>query len=90
MKIPSSLKIGGHTISIKMGSLDGKLGESDYDKGLITIDKNSPQSIQESTLIHEVIHFLNTTLGDSEMGHSLIDSLSEQLYQVLKDNNLLK
>lgn len=91
MKIPKQLKIGGHIVTIDVSKeLSGKNGESIYDKNLIEICKKLPQSQKESTLIHEIFHFLNSSISDSSMGHSLLDSLSEQFYQVLSDNKLLK
>lgn len=88
MKIPKKLKIGGHDIQVRLiefGDADGLCGNTAYSKGEITINKELPQSQREATLIHEIFHVLNTT-----MSHDLIDSLSEQLYQVLKENDLLK
>lgn len=92
MTIPESLKIGAHTIQVKLEKLDSEDIDGDYDsrKGLIRIDADMPQTLQESTLIHEIFHALNATLGDGPVGHALLDSLSEQFYQVLKDNDLLK
>ena len=89
MKIPSEILIGGHTVKIKLAPLEEN-GNSDFDTNTITIDSSLPQSQRESTLIHEILHFLNSTLGDSPMGHALLDSLAEQLYQVLRTNHLLK
>jgi hypothetical protein len=36
-------------------------------------------------LIHEAMHFMNSSLN-----HALLDSLAEQIYQVLADNKLLR
>ena len=91
MIIPSKLKIGGHQVTIRLDQkLDGKNGESDFTKNEISICKSLPRSQQESTLIHEIFHFMNCTLSDTPLGHALHDSISEQLYQVLSDNNMLK
>lgn len=91
MKIPNKLKIGGHTFKVnKKEIISRELGNTQFINGIIEIDKRLPQSLQESTLIHEIFHVLNSTLADGQVGHSLLDSLSEQFYQVLKDNNLLK
>lgn len=88
MNIPKQLKIGGHLVKIieKDGfNADSDCGEFLIDKNTITIRKDMPQDQKEATLIHEIIHVCNTTLD-----HELLDSVSEQIYQVLKDNNLLK
>lgn len=88
MIIPKKLKIGGHEYKVivsteNLGADD--YGELDMETNTISISPRIPQTNKESTLIHEIMHAINTTLD-----HELLDSLSEQLYQVLKDNNLLK
>lgn len=92
MKIPKTLKIGGHTFKIDLKSdLKGELGSCDSVKNIIEIDSNAVQSQQEATLIHEIFHAINTTLdGGHNFSHALLDSISEQFYQVLKDNKMLK
>lgn len=92
MRIPKKLKIGGHSIKIVVGKVaEGDCGEFDVMKNQIIINKNLPQSQQEATLIHEIFHVLNTTFDNGHnFSHSLLDSLSEQFYQVLSDNKLLK
>jgi len=88
MKLPTKLKIGGHTITVReMEMVDDTrcCGEASYAVGEIRINKDLPQTQKEASLIHEVLHFLNTTLD-----HALLDSLAEQMYQVLKDNKLLR
>lgn len=81
--IPTSLKIGGHLITIKQVELEEDNGYYESAENTITINSKLPLSQKESTLIHEILHVLNGTLS-----HTLLDSLSEQLYQVLKDNTL--
>lgn len=92
MKIPKRLKIGGHIFEVDDSKelSENTDADSDTKNLLIRIDKNLPQTQKESELIHEIFHMINVTLDDSEIGHALLDSLSEQFYQVLKDNNLLK
>jgi len=90
MKIPKTLKIGGHTFQVEIKELDGVLGKTTWDKPKIQIDKDVPKTIQEATLIHEIFHCINTTIDGTHLGHALLDSLSEQFYQVLKDNHLLR
>lgn len=92
MTIPEQLKIGGHVVKVvKSLSLpDDVNGEFDSRTMTITLDGQLPESLQASTLIHEVFHVLNSTFSEEQMGHALLDSLSEQLYQVLSDNDLLK
>lgn len=87
MKIPKQLKIGGHKYKVlitKTGLDSGDYGELEIETNTIRINPDLPQSNKESTLIHEILHAVNTTLD-----HELLDSLSEQIYQVLKDNKLI-
>lgn len=91
MRIPKTLKIGGHIFKIENTKRDGVMGDSDTEKNLITINPKMPKSQQEATLIHEIFHCLNTTMdGSHNYSHALLDSLSEQFYQVLADNKLLR
>lgn len=90
MKIPKKLKIGGHQFTVKEVKDYGAMGSTETRKNLITICEDAPQTQKESTLLHEIFHCINTTFGSDMVSHSLLDSFSEQLYQVLKDNKLLK
>lgn len=85
------LKIGGHTIELLVKNVNGEnyLGITDFNIPSITIDSETSQSYKESALIHEALHTMNTTLDGNEIGHVFLDSLAEQLYQFLKDNDLL-
>lgn len=88
-KLPKKLKIGGHIFSIdESKELEGANGKTFYSKNLIEIDKTLVQDQKESTLLHEIFHCMNACFDEKELGHMLLDSLSEQLYQVLKDNKL--
>lgn len=95
MKIPKKLKIGGHIYPIKVedrvakGGID-KCGTSNvYSKMGIWIDSTIGKSQQESTLIHEIIEILNSN-NNIELTETQICVLEAGLYQVLKDNKLLK
>lgn len=84
------MKIGGHNYLIKIGKLDDKLAECDYDSATVYISNTIKiQTIKESALIHEILHACNSTFGQEGIEHALLDSLAEQVYQVFKDNNLL-
>lgn len=90
MKIPTQVKIGGHIFQVIQKEMED-CGETDFHEGTITINKNMPQSIKESTLIHEILcHCLNTTFGDKKGVHEILDSMSEQFYAFLVDNKLIK
>lgn len=86
---PKRLKIGGHDYEIKLVKGLSALGLTDYNKNIISIDEDSVESARWATLIHEILHATNATWGDTREGHTLLESISQQLYQVLSDNNLL-
>jgi len=80
MTIPKKLRIGAHTFKIQIKDIEA-CGYTDRNKIIIAISDQLTQSQKESTLIHEIFHVLN-----NELDHALLDSLSEQLYQVIKEN----
>lgn len=91
MTIPKQLKIGGHIVTVDCTQeIPGADGDFSSEKNLIRISKELPQSQKESTLIHEIFHAINSELDGIVLGHIMMESLSQQLYQVLADNKLLK
>jgi hypothetical protein len=90
--IPDSLKIGGHTIKVSVEDLSKEniAGEFDSSKNLIRIAAENTTSQQEATLFHEIFHVLNSEMGGEGYAHALLESLSQQIYAVLKDNDMLK
>lgn len=92
MRIPSKLRIGGHVIRVDCSK---ELRNEDYGDfsaktNVIRISKALTQSQKEVTLIHEILHGLNACFDMTPVGHMLLESLAQQLYQVLKDNRLLR
>lgn len=88
MKIPKSVRIGGHTYKVKLvsrvDSVDSE-GEMDNEAGTIRLLKTLTPTALEAAFIHEALHGMNSTLN-----HELLDSLAEQVFQFLHDNKLLK
>ncbi len=92
MKIPKSVKIGGRTYKVVLANewigaqnLDGEHVSTKKHGHIIYIDSTQSEAGQVITLIHEALHSMNAT-----MNHEFLDSLSNQLYQFLSDNKLLK
>ena len=88
MIIPKKLKIGGHiykVILVDGEDINNDAGEQNRARNIIKIRKDIPQTQLEETLLHEIIHACN-----SGMKEEIIDGLAVSLYQVLKDNYLLK
>lgn len=89
MKIPTILKIGGHKVKVSIEDLEAVECSGDWDstKNLIRIHSEETKSQQEATLLHEIMHAMNANFTES-FGHAFLESFSQQLYQVLKDNKL--
>ena len=102
MKIPKTLKIGGHEYKVLFpynfrelsntnGQIDPHLKEIRLcgDDGAGNKRTNSATLV---TLLHEILHGIDRHTGhrifDSENGEKVIEGFSEGLYQVLKDNKL--
>lgn len=86
MIIPKELKIGAHTYEIVVMdgfSDDGAITEGG--RNIIFLNGSLNETVLEETLFHEIIHALNNGLKESD-----VEWIAQALYQVLKDNNLLK
>lgn len=66
---------------------DENMGRCDVKLGLITIQRDMPDEIQFSTLIHEVIEAIND-MNELGLKHNAISSLSTQLAEVLINNEI--
>lgn len=92
MKIPNKIKIGGIVYKVVIadhwhdrGGADGEQFNTKKEGNVIYIGKDLSQEAQEITFIHEALHAMNAT-----MNHEFLDSLSEQIYQFLKDSKIIK
>ena len=94
MRIPHTLKIGGHTVKVVQTKMEDNpqslMGKFDTTRNILTIDAELVQSQKEVTLFHEILHAINTEWDNQINGHALLESIAQQLYQVLSDNNMLK
>lgn len=89
MKIPEQLYVGGHIVRVEYEKLEDECAHFDSQTLTIRVDPTVPRSLQESSFLHELMHACNSTLGSDHIHHAFMDSLSEQLYQVLSDNGML-
>ena len=88
MKIPKRLKIGAHTVKIIQGArLDGD-GEFDTHADTIFSDSRLSQTQKEETLIHEMLGHQNPSLHADN--HALLQAIAHGVYQILRDNNMLR
>ena len=95
MKIPKKLKICGldYTIVLlKDLHLDeGLAGQHDGDKQIIRLQNRGYHSQAiEQNFFHEVTHAINSNYLNGKLDEDIVDSISNGIYQVLKDNRLLR
>lgn len=95
MKIPNKLNIFGIEYSVNnVSEMEGGdfLGKSWTKNCEIKIDKNLKQDRYEKVFFHELIHLIldEGSFCDESKNEQLVDCLANGLYQVLKNNNLLK
>ena len=94
-----SLKVGGHKVEVKFypkRELRGAAGVSWNIHNIIQLCNEYPDSQQEVTLLHEVIHHCLHNLGydfeekSTTAIHSerVVEALSQALYQVFRDNDI--
>jgi len=95
VKIPNKIKICGKTYTVEMrnnrATNDGvdKAASGSVWSQKIWIDNDQHIEGQEECLLHEIIELILKET-DFELSHSIISTFGFILYQVLKDNNLLK
>jgi len=86
MVIPKRLKIGGQIYTVTVAELpDDECGECSVVNNCIMIDKNLSRSQQEVTLVHEILHAINSEIEERE-----IEFMAQALYQVFSENKLFK
>ena len=88
MKIPESIKVGGHTYSIvftdQLWMREGNLGQARHNmEQLIQLEPNlHPEQVNVS-FWHEVLHVVDRVYNNNQLGESSVDCISEGLFQVL-------
>jgi len=96
MQIPNKLKICGLDYKVQfdddMVTREGLSGQHEPNQLIIKLQrKNYDQQKIEQCFFHEIIHAINTHYcGIQELTENQTDNVGNGLYQVLKDNNLLK
>ena len=90
MRIPESIKIGGH--EYKVNRVEGTgMGGADYGQKIIIIgpDGSFPESTLSETVLHEIIELIANNYDlDLRKDHKELTTLSEVLFGVIRDNNL--
>lgn len=100
MKIPKKLKIGGFIYKISrdtnVADHSSSFGTTINGRQVINITRDVPFQKQEQTLLHEILHAVWFVYGLKEAGYKseqqehIVDALSHGIYQVLKDNKMLR
>ena len=94
MNIPDKVKIGWREYKINQGEhrsgRDGGdlYGEIQYEEQTIYLYDKQSEDNKKATLLHEIIHGIFFVSGHHEWreNEELIECLTENLYQVIKDN----
>jgi len=94
MNIPEKVKIGWREYTITQGEHrsddcgNDVLGSIAYERNEIFIYENQNHDNKAVTLLHEIIHgiFFLSGRADDMRNEPLIECLSENLYQVIKEN----
>ncbi len=94
MKIPNKIKVSGVWYRIKFVNGENELeykniGRTNFMKGLITMHMGYTDDENYRTFLHEVLHVVSWDYG-LKLEEDSVDRLSVGLYQVLKENKLLK
>ncbi len=84
------IKIGGHDVTIEwrpLREIDSECngGWALWEENKIIIANDIPETRQQEILIHEILHFVNVYMPESDVTY-----LAGVLFQILKDNDLLK
>lgn len=89
-KLPKKLRILGRDVSVSLVAkgpmlASSEYGEADLDSGEIRIGDWLCESHARSTLLHEIVHFIDDDL-ELGMTEEQVGGLAQGLFQVLRDN----
>ncbi len=90
LKVPDSIKLGGHKYKIILDYSkklidEGSNGEVNYRKQEIRINATRPNSQKREALIHEILHCVNKVYDGETSEEKTITRLSEGLNQVFDE-----
>lgn len=94
MKIPKTVKVGGAVYAVV---LQDNLRDPDNESGLvhgkcdllrriIFLNQDNSDNVQETTLLHELIHALTEIYGITPMTEADVDRLANGLHAVIRQN----
>lgn len=97
MRLPRLIRVGAYRYAVTFKKGMGRLGETDSNKGTITLQPGQGPDYLADTLLHEVLHacwwrtFAATGLEfvSQPQEESIIAALTPTLLEVLRDNPVL-
>ena len=91
MKIPEFIKIGGHTITVRLVFPSDITNSGSYSSyyNLIRLesDYDTPEDSLAETFLHEIIEGIKN-LNNLKVEHTELSVISESLFAVIRNNNL--
>lgn len=100
MNIPQNLKVGGHSYAVNMAyrfkDRTDIMGQANHQRSEIVVSDvdcagNPLERTQsEQTFVHELVHCVDQVYNNNKLDEDTVARISEGLYQVLKDNDMLK
>ena len=89
MRIPASIKVGGHTykVIVKLGLWReaGNHGESLHNLQEIRLETLQHSEMLGAAFIHEILHCIDRVYNNHNLTEDVVDAIAEGLYQVLND-----
>ena len=90
MKIPRSIKVGGHTYQVEfMDGLwmrEGNLGQCRHHTDqTIELDSALHPDQTAATFLHEMLHIVDRVYNKGSLGEDEVDAIAEGLYQAFSE-----
>lgn len=87
IKVPESIKVGGHTFAIAFSSDamdDGHFAKFNLKRQRIELDTSLVVSMRAAALIHEILHAVDFVYTNHHCEESAIEALAQGIYQVME------
>jgi hypothetical protein len=89
--MPKHVKVGGHTVSVKLCPKIPSFGQYDPRQNAIRVTTNACDAARATTLLHELLHACWATTGlwavfKTKDEEAMVRALEPVLFQVLRDN----
>lgn len=94
MKIPASVKIGPHTYEVhveeQFSENHALVGHANHNRGVIRLEAGQTATQMEDTLIHEILHAINSQVrfvsDERDEEEQAVSRLAPILLSVIQDN----